>query len=93
MDDALSRIAEKKSNVKRLLNMRRAVLALLSLTVAFITVWSLLKPAFSMQKKYYCGCEEHVHTEECYYTYLICGQEEGEEHTHKGHGRRRRRRV
>lgn len=78
----LGSMAESLYKKYRRRGVKRAVLALLSVAVAVITVWSLLMPAFSMQKKYFCGCEEHVHTDECYVEYLSCGREEDGTHRH-----------
>ena len=50
----------KRSNRKKIL------VGLLSLVVAVSTLFSLLMPAFTLEKETFCGREEHVHTEDCY---------------------------
>ena len=50
----------------------------LSCIVVFCTVYVLILPAITLERKTICGQEEHVHTEECYSVdgQLICGIEE-----------------
>ena len=50
----------------------------LSCIVVFCTVYVLILPAITLERKTTCGQEEHVHTEECYSVdgQLICGREE-----------------
>ena len=50
----------------------------LSCIVVFCTVYVLILPAITLERKTTCGQEEHVHTEECYSVdgHLICGREE-----------------
>ena len=51
--------------------------------VVFITTYSLVLPAITMEKNAICGLEEHPeHTADCYTEVLICGQEEYEGHAH-----------
>ena len=57
-----------------------AVLLVLSLLTVLAVNWKLHYVGISMttDDEYYCGYEEHVHTDECYEEVLICGYEEGE---------------
>ena len=53
----------------------------LSCVVVFCTVYALILPAITLERKTVCGQEEHSHTEECYSSdgQLTCGKIE---HTH-----------
>lgn len=53
----------------------------LSCVVIFCTVYALILPAITLERKAVCGQEEHSHTEECYSSdgQLTCGKTE---HTH-----------
>lgn len=53
----------------------------LSCVVVFCTVYALILPAITLERKTVCGQEEHSHTEECYANdgQLTCGKTE---HTH-----------
>ena len=53
----------------------------LSCIVVFCTVYALILPAITLERKTVCGREEHSHTEECYSSdgQLTCGKTE---HTH-----------
>ena len=53
----------------------------LSCIVFFCTVYALILPAITLERKTVCGQEEHSHTEECYSSdgQLTCGKTE---HTH-----------
>ena len=53
----------------------------LSCIVVFCTVYALILPAITLERKTVCGQEEHSHTEECYSSdgQLTCGKTE---HTH-----------
>lgn len=64
----------------RLKRWRKMILCL-SCVVVFCTVYALILPALTLERKTICGKEEHMHTEACYSTegQLICGKEE---HTH-----------
>ena len=64
----------------RLKRWRKMILCL-SCVVVFCTVYALILPALTLERKTICGQEEHLHTEACYSTegQLICGKEE---HTH-----------
>lgn len=64
----------------RLKRWRKMILCL-SCVVVFCTVYALILPALTLERKTICGQEEHMHTEACYSTegQLIC---EKEEHTH-----------
>ena len=53
----------------------------LSCVVVFCTVYALILPAITLERKTVCGQEKHSHTEECYSSdgQLTCGKTE---HTH-----------
>ena len=50
----------------------------LSCVVVFCTVYALILPAITLERKTVCGQEEHSHTEECYSSdgQLTCGKTE-----------------
>ncbi len=63
---------------------RRRVALPVAMVVVFVTTYSLILPAITMERESFCGLEEHTHSDECYTveTVYTCGLEEGEEHTH-----------
>ena len=92
----IGKAAELFQSKRRRKRVRRTVAAL-SAVVVFVTTYMLILPAITMENQVLiCGMEEHVHTEDCYQTVLvceegqdgqetsgyICGQEEAEAHTH-----------
>ena len=65
---------------KRRLRQSVMILTVLSLIVALVTVWSLRMTGVTIANGATCGCEEHLHIEECLQdNVLICGYEE---HSH-----------
>lgn len=72
--DYIRKILKDKVRLKRW----RKVMLCLSCIVVFCTVYVLILPAITLERKTICGQEEHVHTEECYSVdgQLICGIEE-----------------
>ncbi len=70
-------------NLTTLLKLKKILLAA-SMIVVFCVTYQLIMPAITMERKTYCGMEEHEHTDECYTTseHLVCGQEESDGHTH-----------
>ena len=44
--------------------------------------YALVLPALTLESIADCGIEEHEHTDGCYESVLICGQEESEGHHH-----------
>ena len=52
--------------------------------VVFVTTYSLILPAITMEKKTFCGIDEHEHTDECYNVTktCVCGRDEIEGHEH-----------
>ena len=92
----IGKAAELFQSKRRRKRVQRTVAAL-SAVVVFVTTYMLILPAITMENQVLiCGMEEHVHTEDCYQTVLvceegqdgqetsgyICGQEEAEAHTH-----------
>ena len=72
--DYIRKILKDKARLKRW----RKVMLCLSCIVVFCTIYVLILPAITLERKTICGQEEHVHTEECYSVdgQLICGREE-----------------
>ena len=72
--DYIRKILNDKARLKRW----RKVMMCLSCIVVFCTVYVLILPAITLERKTTCGQEEHSHTEECYSadSQLICGREE-----------------
>ena len=82
MRDRMERILSQVNIERKRARRKKLLLSLLSLAVALSTLFSLLLPAFTLQKQTFCGLEEHVHGENCYERSLVCGREEGEGHRH-----------
>lgn len=63
---------------------RRRLVSMLSCIVVFCTTYALILPAVTLERDdivYYCGKEEHQHTDECYESPKdrpLCGLKEGE---------------
>ena len=72
--DYIRKILNDKARLKRW----RKVMMCLSCIVVFCTVYVLILPAITLERKTTCGQEEHSHTEECYSadSQLVCGREE-----------------
>lgn len=72
--DYIRKILNDKARLKRW----RKVMMCLSCIVVFCTVYVLILPAITLERKTTCGQEEHSHTEACYSAdnLLICGREE-----------------
>ena len=70
-------------HLTHLLRLKKILYACAALVV-FFTAYSLILPAITMEKKTYCGIEEHTHSDDCYEVTkkCVCGQEEYEGHTH-----------
>lgn len=75
--DYIRRLLKDKTRLKRW----RKMILCLSCIVVFCTVYALILPAITLERKTVCGQEEHSHTEECYSSdgQLTCGKTE---HTH-----------
>ena len=75
--DYIRRLLKDKTRLKRW----RKMMLCLSCIVVFCTVYALILPAITLERKTVCGREEHSHTEECYSSdgQLTCGKTE---HTH-----------
>lgn len=54
----------------------KQVVAVLACVVVFCTVYALIIPAVTMTNNTFCGKQEHVHSDACYETVLVCGQSE-----------------
>lgn len=67
----------------QLLKLKRLLFSA-AIIVVFVVSYSLVMPAITMERKTFCGKEEHAHTDECYTVTesLVCGQDECEGHTH-----------
>lgn len=57
-----------------------AMLLVLAMLTSLSVRWRLhqVGTALTTDSEYYCGMEEHVHTDDCYTEELVCGYEEGE---------------
>ena len=92
----IGKAAELFQSKRRRKRVQRTVAAL-SAVVVFVTTYMLILPAITMENQaLICGMEEHVHTEDCCQTVLvceegqdgqetsgyICGKEEAEAHVH-----------
>lgn len=65
----------KKQHRRR--NLRTAFTGMASVVV-FVTVYMLILPAITLEGKPICGHPEHVHTDACYETVLVCHLSETE---------------
>ena len=72
--DYIRRLLKDKTRLKRW----RKMILCLSCVVVFCTVYALILPAITLERKTVCGQEEHSHTEECYSSdgQLTCGRTE-----------------
>ncbi|MCQ2434713.1 MAG: fibro-slime domain-containing protein [Oscillospiraceae bacterium] len=64
---------------------RRKMFSLLLVLSLFVTsgvVWGLRGTGITMVNEPLCSIEEHIHSDACYNTVLVCGLEENESHTH-----------
>lgn len=57
--------------------------SMLALLVVFTVVWGLRVKGISLTNDTDCGIEEHMHDEECYQVYQICGLNEGDKDYHE----------
>ena len=61
-----------KLNIERKRRLRRhRVVSMLAAIVVFRTTYALILPAITMEPTYFCGKEEHTHTDDCY-GYITC---------------------
>lgn len=62
----------------------KSLLLTAAVIIVFVTTYALVLLAITMERKTYCGMEEHTNSDDCYTvtSTLICGQEESEGHTH-----------
>ena len=75
LQQRVAEIQQHHKATRRRLRLR----SILAVSVSFAVLYTLLLPAFTLEKPTYCGFEEHTHTEECYAYYLDCA-ETGEKH-------------
>ena len=62
---------------KRRWRRAKIILSVLSLVVALVTVWNLRMTGVTVANDASCGCEEHLHTDECFSNdTVICGYDE-----------------
>ena len=58
---------------KRITRLRRSPLVrFLACLIVFCTTYAMILPAITLEKQTYCGFTEHMHTDECYETRLVC---------------------
>lgn len=65
--------ARRHSRARRYL----VLMAALSLAAAAAVGWRLHQTGISATEDFFCGTEEHIHSEACYTRELVCGLEEG----------------
>ncbi|MCD8148071.1 MAG: LPXTG cell wall anchor domain-containing protein [Clostridiales bacterium] len=82
MDKIVNAYVEKFKEKRRRQRRMIVTLAIPALFLALVICWQLHLTGVALTGETYCGLEEHRHTEECYETVLVCGQEESEGHTH-----------
>lgn len=75
-NEIMQKLRAQRVRARRYTAMLLALAMLTSLSVS----WRLhqVGTALTTDSEYYCGMEEHVHTDECYTEELVCGYEEGE---------------
>lgn len=75
-NEIMQKLRAQRVRARRYTAMLLALAMLTSLSVS----WRLhqVGTALTTDSEYYCGLEEHVHTDECYTEELVCGYEEGE---------------
>ena len=81
----MQRLLEKIREILRNRRTRRLFSRAVSLVAAFlvfVTTYALVLPAITLEKTASCGMDEHQHSDSCYESVLICGQEESEGHHH-----------
>ena len=81
----MQRLLEKIREILRNRRTRRLFSRAVSLVAAFlvfVTTYALVLPAITMEKTASCGMDEHQHSDSCYESVLICGQDESEGHHH-----------
>lgn len=83
--ESIDKLIEEKAEARRK-NRRIKAVSVLAAVVAFCTTCSMITPAFTLEKKTYCGQKAHTHTDACYETVVTPGKKElvceVEEHTH-----------
>ena len=83
--ESIDKLIEEKTAARRR-DRRIKAAGVLAAAVAFCTTCSMITPAFTLDKKTYCGQEAHTHTDACYETVVTPGEKEldcdVEEHTH-----------
>ncbi|MCD8148073.1 MAG: fibro-slime domain-containing protein [Clostridiales bacterium] len=82
MDKLIDSYVEKFKEKRRRRRRMMMILTAPALLLALVICWQLHLTGVALTGETYCGLEEHRHTEECYETVLVCGQEESEGHTH-----------
>lgn len=75
-NEIMQKLRAQRVRARRYTAMLLALAMLTSLSVS----WRLhqVGTALTTDSEYYCGMEEHVHTDDCYTEELVCGYEEGE---------------
>lgn len=78
MQDLLTVCINKIKGERTAKQMFGLVMLVLSLIVVMLVYWQLKLTGVALANEYYCGMEEHIHTDECYEDVLVCELEEGE---------------
>jgi len=68
LNDRIELINRERREMRNHLRLR----SLAGLAAAFLAVYSLILPSFTMEKPSFCGYEEHTHSDECFEYVLDC---------------------
>lgn len=68
-----------KQKRRRRINM---IVAAFAIIIVGGVIWGLIQSGIAMTGEPRCGMEEHTHSDSCYSSELVCGQEESEGHQH-----------
>lgn len=74
-------LGELKGKQKRRRRINMIVAAFAVIIVGGV-IWGLIQSGIAMTGEPRCGMEEHTHSDSCYSSELVCGQEESEGHQH-----------
>ena len=79
----ISRKIRRIAGVRKINRQLRKVLTVFACIVVFITTYTLILPAITLEKgALICGKEVHEHSDSCYADVLVCTLQESEGHTH-----------
>lgn len=81
-DSSFKKQCEKFLRNQRANKRWKRIVMLFAAAVVFITTYSLILPAITMEGSTQCGIEEHQHGLQCYMRQLVCTMQEDETHVH-----------